>query len=525
MSKTIAAKTPWLLAGVLGACLMQAAPPERTITVREYQDKVQGAWIGQVIGAIFGWPFEGRPKSVVHLDHYLPSHHFQTNYEYAPVDDDYFYEMVALYGFERFGPNMTVEQLGDVWKEHQAGSWGSSLEARLLMEKGIRAPDTGHPRYNKWFHTIGPQFSSDIYGMIAPGMINLAGAIARRYSHVNGYAEGSDGAVFVASCVSQAFFRRNPEDIVRRAAQMIDPRSNYRKAIDQVLDGHARGVSWRDLAHQTEMRWRPDYPQVNNAVANGALVAIGVLYGDGDFLRSMNVVTQLADFADTDCNAANVGSILGAMNGVNAIPGNLKAQFHDRIWGESMGPVKFDHVVEEKISDLASRIAAFGLKNLAANGVTARRESGEEVLHIPDEDPRTQALEYFDINDYGPLWNPAWKLDAAGRGGAGTTWLDGDALITFPRDARPVRLETDAAIPSGRPRLTVDVAADAGKPWRLEVFVDDESIHVETVDSPWHAVTVDLARFAGRKANVRLYQEAINAVPQSAWWRKARIGD
>src|SRR5690242_1682016 len=51
------------------------------------------------------------------------------------------------------------------------------------------------PGYNRWFHTIGPEFSSDIYGMISPGMVNLAGAVARKYSHVNGYAEGSDGAV------------------------------------------------------------------------------------------------------------------------------------------------------------------------------------------------------------------------------------------------------------------------------------------------------------------------------------------
>ena len=98
--------------------------------------------------------------------------------------------MVALYGFERFGPNMTVEQLGDMWKEYRAGTWGSSEQARLALERGILAPDTGSPRYNRWFHTIGSEFSSDIYGMISPGMVNLAGAVARKYSHINGYAEG-----------------------------------------------------------------------------------------------------------------------------------------------------------------------------------------------------------------------------------------------------------------------------------------------------------------------------------------------
>jgi len=516
-------KASQFLAGlVLPVCLgvAQAAPPARTLTVREYKDKVSGAWLGQIVGAIFGWPFEGRPKSVVDLDRYLESPHFKDAYRYAPVDDDFFYEMIALYAFERYGTELTVEQLGQVWKENQAGSWGSSLEARLQMEKGIKAPDTGHPRYNKWFHTIGPQFSADIYGMSAPGMINVAGDMARRYSHVNGYAEGADGGVFVAACVSEAFFEKDVEKIVRKAAQLIDPRSNYRKAIDQVLDGYAKRVAWRELALQTEARWRPEYPAMNNAVANGALIAIGVLYGGGDYMRSLNITTQLADYADTDCNAANVGAILGAMNGERAIPENLKARLSDRIWGESMGPVKFNKVVEEKISDLAGRIAVFGMKNLLAHGATSGRLAGEESLRVPMESPRTQPLEFFDINEYGALWNAAWKLEGAGRGGAGTTYLDGDVLVTFPRGAHPCRLETDVTLPSGQPFLKLEVAADAGKPWRLQVFVNDDPLEPQTIDSrAWKSIKVDLSRYAGQRVKVRLYQSAVEAVPRTAYWR------
>lgn len=255
-------------------------PANRRITLDDYRDKVYGASIGQIAGASYGFNFEGKARNVIQLDHFL------NKYDAAVVDDDYYYEMVALYGFERFGPAMTVEQLGDMWKEYRAGTWGSSEQARLALERGIKAPETGSPRYNRWFHTIGPQFSSDIYGMISPGMVNLAGAVARKYSHVNGYAEGSDGAVFVAACISEAFFETNPAKIVYQAAQLIDPRSNYRKAIDFVLAGYEQRKPWRQIAAGSEARWRPDYPQMNNSVANGALVALGILYGDGDFLRS-----------------------------------------------------------------------------------------------------------------------------------------------------------------------------------------------------------------------------------------------
>ncbi len=435
----------------LGACLAASAaqakasaPKSRAIRLSAYRDKVHAAWIGGIVGTIFGWPFEGQPENATMVDHYLRS------YNFAPVDDDYYYEMVALYGFERYGLGMTVEQLGDMWKEYQAGSWGSSEQARLLLAKGIRAPLTGAPRYNRWFHTIGPQFSSDIYGMISPGMVNLAGRVTRTYSHVNGYAEGSDGAVFVAACISEAFFETDTVTIVRQAAQLINAGSNYRKALDQVLEGYAEGKDWRQLARETEARWRPDYPQLNNSVANGALVAIALIYGKGDYLKSLNIVTQADDYTDADCNGDNVGSVLGAIHGMKAIPQQLAGPLNDRIYGDRLGPVKFNKVVDERISDLAARIATWGEKHALANGATLRKQAHEDVLVIPQQTVQTQPLEYFDINDYGRLWNPDWRLTGAGRGGAGATYLDGDVLVSFPRDTRPCRLEREFTLPAGR---------------------------------------------------------------------------
>lgn len=57
---------------------------------------------------------------------------------------------------------------------------GSSEEARLALEKGIKALHTGELRYKKWFHMIGPEFSSGLYGMLSVGMVNLAGILYAR---------------------------------------------------------------------------------------------------------------------------------------------------------------------------------------------------------------------------------------------------------------------------------------------------------------------------------------------------------
>jgi len=511
-----------IIAFLISVSLCTAA--DRHITLDDYRDKVYGAWIGQIAGASFGFNFEGKARNVIQLDHYL------NKYEAALVDDDYYYEMVALYGFERFGPNMTVEQLGDMWKEYRAGTWGSSEQARLALERGILAPDTGSPRYNRWFHTIGPEFSSDIYGMISPGMVNLAGAVARKYSHINGYAEGSDGAVFVAACISEAFFETNPAKIVQQAARLIDSRSNYRKAIDFVLAGYEQRKPWREIAAESEARWRPDYPQMNNSVSNGALVALGILYGGGDFLKSVNVVTQAGDYTDADCNAANVASVVGAMHGFKAIPKQFIDPLHNRIYGDHMGPLKLGRTIDERIDDLARRVAEAGRKNLLANG--AKLASG--ALVIPRQLVHAQPLEYFDINDYGKLWNADWRLEGASRGGAGATYLDGDVLVTFPRDTRPCMLTRSLKVPAGKPRLMLDIGHIPNRPWRLQVFIDDDNLTTQVVGAEdgsmsatapaWKEVTLDLSPYVGSTVTLRLYHWLVeNHTPGAAYWRSVRV--
>jgi hypothetical protein len=367
--------------------------------------------------------------------------------------------------------------------------------------------------------------------MITAGMINLAGSTARQYSHVNGYAEGSDGAVFVAGCISEAFFETETEKIVRQAADLISPKSNYRKALDQVLEGFSRKEEWRQVARELEDRWRPDYPQLNNSVANGALVALAILYGQGDYLHSLNIVTATDDYTDADCNGDNVGSVLGAMHGLKAIPSPMVATLNDRIYGKSMGPLTYNKVVEARISDLAARTAEVGKKLLIANGAAAK----EDLLLIPQEVAKEQPLEWFDINDYGKLWNSAWRLSHAGRGGAGATYLqwEDNTLVTFPRDTRPCRLEREARLPSGAPELALTVGSAFDQPWRLQAFVDDEVVLTEVMSTEapgagprYREFHLDLSKYAGQAVRLRLYHWLIDGKPPgSAYWRKAEVRD
>ena len=500
------------------------------LTREDYIDRVHAAWTAQIVACLIGFQFEHKTASVEWVDQY------PRKYTTAPADDDWYYEMCAVRAFEKHGIGLSVQQLGEQWKLNSCGSWGSSEQARLNLAKGISAPDCGHPRYNNLWFTIGPQFSAELYGLIAPGMPNTAGRLARELSHVNGYAEASDGAVFMAGMVSLAFAERDTRMIIRKAAQLIHPSSPYRQMIDQVVAAADAGKSFEEICNTIEDRWRPEYPASNNAVANGGLVVAGLWFGDGDFLKTLNLIYRAADFTDADCNGANAAAVLAVMHGTKCIPTHLVEPFNDRIKDDKLGRVDLTPPVDEKLSDLARRTAAIGEKIVSAN-----KGSAGEMLSIVTQDPITQRAEVFTAADLMQYWNKDWILERAGLGGAGggignirgITHLDGDVLATWPRDTvRGVVIRRKVSVPTNG-KLTVEVGVDTGRAWELEIFVNNKRMTKRLVDGgvqqtnerKWQTVEVDLQPFAGKEAELRLYQLVLLAdkIPGNGYWRNLRV--
>jgi hypothetical protein len=500
-----------------------------SLTRARYRDRVEAIWTAQIIAVLLDWPFEHQTASTMWIDN------FPKVYKTAPVDDDWYYEMVAIRAFEKYGPRMTVEQLGKQWKENACGSWGSSEQARLLLARGIQPPLTGHPRYNKLWFTIGPQFSSDVYGALAPGMPNLAGRLAREYGHINGYGEGTDGAVFMAAMVSLAFAERDPRGIVRGAAQLIHPESPYRKCLDLVISMAEQGKTFEEIVAAVEDRWHIEYPATNNAVSNGGIVAASLWFGEGDFLKTVNLAAKAADFTDADCNAANAASVIGAIGGMAALPTNLVVQLGDRIVGNRMGPVTLTPPVDERISDLARRTAAIGEKIIGLNGAKV----GEKEIELQIETPATQPAELFRLGDLMQFWNADWKLERAGFGGAGgglggirgITYLDQDVLATYPRDeVRGLLLRREATLGKNA-KLHVEVGVDAGRAWEFNFYVDNKLVDKRVIASGeensrlWQELTFDLSSKAGQSVVLRLYQRVLvpNRLPGNAYWKNLRL--
>jgi hypothetical protein len=519
------------------AATVQPASEEHRLLVisrAEYLDRVRAIWTAQMIGQWTGLLFEHQVASTLENTPLRPS------MGYAPIDDDYYYEMVAVRAFEKYGTHLTVEQLGAQWLENNAGSWGSSEQALLLLKRGVKPPDTGSPRYNKLWWTIGPQFSSDVYGALAPGMPNVSAEMARRLTHINGFAEGTDGAVFVSGMISLGFVENDTREIVRKAAHLISPLSPYRQCLDMVISMAQSGKPPEEIFRVINERWGIEYPATNNAVVNGGIVAICVWFGNGDFLKTENLAFRAADFADTDCNAANAASVVAAMHGMSALPADEVAALHDRIYGATMGPLNLTPPVDESIVTLAKRTAVIGEKILKEHGA---RINGDKLV-IPTQRPTTQAPELFRLSDLTKWWNPDWTLERAGFGGAGgglegirgDTYLDGCTLAIWPRDEIRGALLRRTAELSDRPSISFDAGADRGRTWHLVVLVNntkildrlitgDASIERDASDRNWERIFLDLNAFKRQTVVIRLYDLVLvpNHYAGNSYWKDIQV--
>jgi hypothetical protein len=136
-------------------------------------------------------------------------------------------------------------------------------------------------------------------------------------------------------------------------------------------------------------------------------------------------------------------------------------------------------------------------------------------------------------------WNPEWRLERAGFGGAGgglggirgMTFLAGDVLATYPRDeVRGLLLRRTVTL-GKKPILRFQAGVDAGRAWELAVFANNKQMVKRVIDglggnaTKWESIEVDLQEFAGEPTELRLYQLVLvpNRTAGNAHWKDLRI--
>ncbi|MDQ8186859.1 ADP-ribosylglycohydrolase family protein [Pelagicoccus sp. SDUM812002] len=399
---------------LFGMASANSGPKE--ISRAELRDKIHGYWIGQIAGNYLGFPFENlyeeEPIPIL-IDRYYDYRdagpadlkmNLTDRRSFTPImadamggawsDDDTDIEFVTLHAVELHGLDMSYEDLMGIWKVHvNRFIWAAARNARDLMEEGVSPPETGSRERNARWFGISSQLMTEIWGAFYPGMPERAGERAEWNAKMLSDEWATHPDIAYVSMYSSAFFEDDVKVLVDRAIAALPEASPYRQGMEDVREWKAQYSDWRDARKRMHERYFEridgvliDYP-LGGAVINGLAGTMAILYGEGDYLKTVSIATSLG--YDCDNQAATCGGLLGIMHGGSSIPERLTLDLPSRgRWEEPFNDLYINYSRDglpnvTRISDIVDRILAIAERAILENGGQKVGSGENSVYRIP----------------------------------------------------------------------------------------------------------------------------------------------
>ncbi|MFJ5553412.1 ADP-ribosylglycohydrolase family protein [Streptomyces sp. NPDC093225] len=347
-------------------------------------DRVLGGWLGRIAGNMLGKPVErGDHWTRARIDRYLRRADALPLTDYLPPpsaldpppapgefelrpewpgcvrgrirgsvrDDDVDYALLGLDLLERYGGTFTTEQVGELWllSLPYLRTFTAERVAYRNLANGLRPPLTAtydNP-YQEW---IGALIRADVYGWTCPGDPRRAASLARRDAVLSHSGNGVYGAMWAAAVIAAAFTADGPGEALDAGLARIPAGSRLARVVRRVVALHAAGLSWEDTLAEADretagLGWI-------HVVPNAAVLTAGLLYGAGDFTRTIALTVRGG--LDTDSNGATAGSVAGVLCGAAGIPGRWTDPLQDTVRSSVQG---FDGASIRELADRTLRLA------------------------------------------------------------------------------------------------------------------------------------------------------------------------
>lgn len=300
----------------------------------DYLERVYAGVLGKLIGVYLGRPFEGWTyqrimEELGPIEYYV---HERLNQPLVVTDDDVAGTFTFVRALEDYGvrPDLSAEEIGKAWLnyivEERSILWwggnGNSTEhtAWLNLKRGVPAPASGSIETNgeTVAEQIGAQIFIDGWAMVAPRQPELAARLAEQAGKVSHDGESVYAAMLWAAMEAEAFGSSDIDHLLDTGLKQIPVNSRIARLIADIRAWHKQHPDWRDTRQKIEDKYGYDkYPGNCHVVPNHALMVMSVLYAPHDFQKAQMIVNTSG--WDTDCNAGNVGCLLGIMNGLEGL--------------------------------------------------------------------------------------------------------------------------------------------------------------------------------------------------------------
>jgi ADP-ribosylglycohydrolase len=314
------------------------------------EDRVLGAWLGRCAGCMLGKPVEGRTRAEIAgwlraageypLRDYFPrlspapegyptpdNPCLRGNILRGERDDDMDYPIVDLVIRQRYGPDFTPAQVGEIWMEflpyHQ--TYTAEVAAYRNLVNEVPPPESAVP-FNPYREWIGAQIRADFWGWTAPGEPARAAEWAWRDACISHTKNGIYGEMFFAALLAAALATDSLDTALEAALTTIPARSRFAEMVADCREWAAIG-DWEQTRDRIEAAYGHYHPV--HTLSNAAVVLAALLHAEADYSAAVGEAVQGG--WDTDCNGATAGSVWGALHGAAALPEAWVAPLHDTL--------------------------------------------------------------------------------------------------------------------------------------------------------------------------------------------------
>lgn len=318
------------------SCKEKQLVEKKSISTETLKDKIAGGWAGKMIGVTYGAPTEFKAQGKT----------FEDSIKWKPADvkgsiwqDDIYVQLTFLMTMDKYGIDAPAKKFQELFAKAGYMLWHANVQARKNYYDSIFPPQSGHPDYNLHADDIDFQIEADYIGFMCPGMPQTANQIADKIGHIMNYGDGVYGGVFVAALYAEAYFSNDITQIIDKALLSIPAESDYSKIVKDVIVLHQHyPTDWRAAWNELENKWGKvqicgaGTPFNIDAKLNGAYIVMGLLYGEGDPAKTMEISTRCGQ--DSDCNPSNAMAVLGVIKGLSGLPAEYQSAV--KVIGDSL---------------------------------------------------------------------------------------------------------------------------------------------------------------------------------------------
>jgi len=378
----------------------------KKISVGDYQEKVYASWLAQCVGNVYGLPHEN-----AYIDEPGPEtfpYGYTENTERLKEiggvfsDDDTDIEYMYLLAMEKHGPEPTLAQLAELWKYHVRDRvWLANRAALAAMHYGYTPPVTGYRAYNPHWFQIDPQLINEVWAVTAPGMVRYAGAKSGWAARVMDDDWGVEPTIWYGAMYAAAFFESDIDTLIDIGVANLPPDSRFAGTVADMRSLYRKYPGdWKKARQEMAAKYYHQEPleskTIWNANLNAAAGVLAMLYGEGDFQKTLDLSCAMG--FDADNQAATVAGLLGVAFGLDGIPRQLLFPLPELGWTEPLNDfyknVTRHDMADASLKDMAKRMAAQGELIILKHGGSKIPDSGQEYYLINADAEFVAPLEF-----------------------------------------------------------------------------------------------------------------------------------